>query len=60
MAWFRGITEERRALRRRQMLSVTAGDIAALCDALESPARRCVVGGQEALDACEGLTVASI
>ena len=58
--WMRGVTEAQRAENRRRTLAMTAGDIEGLCDALEKPGTFCVVGAQEALNACEGLEIESI
>ena len=57
--WMRGITEEERAERRARTMRVKADDLAALCDALDERGTLCVVGAQQALDACadEHLTI---
>ena len=60
--WMRGVTEQERKSNRKQMLRVTAEDLSALSKELDGEARLCVVGSQQAMDACadENLTVESI
>ncbi len=58
--WLRGVSEEERLAERRRMLAVTAADLEAVCDCLETEGIRCVVASQEALNACGGLTIESI
>ena len=61
--WFAGLTEEDLKKQRREMLSADHRALLAWADVLEQLAEDgavCVVGNEEALETCGGLTVCDL
>lgn len=61
--WFAGLSHEDAVQERRELLHATQEDLLGWCDLLTRMSQEagvCVVGHSEALNACEGLTVADL
>ncbi|MCI8504901.1 MAG: hypothetical protein HFI67_01765 [Lachnospiraceae bacterium] len=61
--WFAGLTEEEMKKQRREMLSTDHASLLEWQDILEKLGKKgavCVVGNEEALESCEGLTVCDL